>query len=81
MYEYKTSGTCSQRILFDVVDGKVVFRKNGKTMTAIRRSAPRPVRRDPRPRTPGGTCPRKKSKCCCRGGTRLKACKMQKKIV
>ena len=23
MYEYKTSGTCSQRILFDVVDGKV----------------------------------------------------------
>ena len=22
-YEYKTSGTCSQRILFDVVDGKV----------------------------------------------------------
>ena len=23
MYEYKTNGTCSQRILFDVVDGKV----------------------------------------------------------
>ena len=23
MYEYKTSGTCSQRILFDVEDGKV----------------------------------------------------------
>ena len=23
MYEYKTSGTCAQRILFDVVDGKV----------------------------------------------------------
>ena len=23
MYEFKTSGTCSQRILFDVVDGKV----------------------------------------------------------
>ena len=23
MYEYKTSGTCSQRILFDIVDGKV----------------------------------------------------------
>ena len=23
MYEYKTSGTCDQRILFDVVDGKV----------------------------------------------------------
>ena len=23
MYEYKTSGTCSARILFDVVDGKV----------------------------------------------------------
>ena len=23
MYEYKTSGTCSQRILFDVVEGKV----------------------------------------------------------
>ena len=23
MYEYKPSGTCSQRILFDVVDGKV----------------------------------------------------------
>ena len=23
MYEYKTSGTSSQRILFDVVDGKV----------------------------------------------------------
>ena len=23
MYEYKTKGTCSQRILFDVVDGKV----------------------------------------------------------
>ena len=23
MYEYRTSGTCSQRILFDVVDGKV----------------------------------------------------------
>ena len=23
MYEYKTSGTCYQRILFDVVDGKV----------------------------------------------------------
>ena len=23
MYEYKTSGTCSQRILFDVGDGKV----------------------------------------------------------
>ena len=23
MYEYKTSGTCSQRILFDVVDNKV----------------------------------------------------------
>ena len=23
MYEYKTSGPCSQRILFDVVDGKV----------------------------------------------------------
>ena len=23
MYEYKTSGACSQRILFDVVDGKV----------------------------------------------------------
>lgn len=22
-YEYKTKGTCSQRILFDVVDGKV----------------------------------------------------------
>ena len=22
MYEYKTSGTCAQRILFDVVDGK-----------------------------------------------------------
>ena len=22
-YEYKTSGTCSQRILFEVVDGKV----------------------------------------------------------
>ena len=23
MYEFKTSGTCAQRILFDVVDGKV----------------------------------------------------------
>ena len=23
MYEYKTSGTCSQRILFDIEDGKV----------------------------------------------------------
>lgn len=23
MYEYKTSGTCSQRILFDIVDGKL----------------------------------------------------------
>ena len=23
MYEYKTSGTCSRSILFDVVDGKV----------------------------------------------------------
>ena len=23
MYEYKTSGTCSQRILFDVEEGKV----------------------------------------------------------
>jgi uncharacterized protein (TIGR03905 family) len=23
MYEYKTSGTCSQRILFDIVDDKV----------------------------------------------------------
>ena len=23
MYEYKTSGTCAQRILFDVVDSKV----------------------------------------------------------
>ena len=23
MYEYKTSGTCAQRILFDEVDGKV----------------------------------------------------------
>ena len=23
MYEYKTFGTCSQRILFDIVDGKV----------------------------------------------------------
>ena len=23
MYEYKTSGTCSRQILFDVVDGKV----------------------------------------------------------
>ena len=23
MYEYKISGTCSQRILFDIVDGKV----------------------------------------------------------
>ena len=23
MYEYKTSGTCSQRILFDIKDGKV----------------------------------------------------------
>ena len=23
MYEYKTSGTCTQRILIDVVDGKV----------------------------------------------------------
>ena len=23
MYEYKTSGTCAQRILFDVVEGKV----------------------------------------------------------
>ena len=23
MYEYKTSSTCAQRILFDVVDGKV----------------------------------------------------------
>ena len=23
MYEFKTSGTCSQRILFDVEDGKV----------------------------------------------------------
>lgn len=22
-YEYKTKGTCSQRILFDIVDGKV----------------------------------------------------------
>ena len=25
MYEYKTSGTCAQRILFDVVDGKVHY--------------------------------------------------------
>lgn len=23
MFEYKTSGTCSQRILFDIVDGKL----------------------------------------------------------
>ena len=23
MYEYRTSGTCSQRILFDIEDGKV----------------------------------------------------------
>ena len=23
MYEFKTSGTCAQRILFDLVDGKV----------------------------------------------------------
>ena len=30
MYEFKTSGTCSQRILFDIEDGKVKIWERGR---------------------------------------------------